>query len=329
MRKDSAEMRRKWNRPLAALLAACMLFSLLPAAAAVETAEEVDNSSSTVLPEKTAPVEDGNENQETPATDENADSTTPDSSSEEEAEPDSPPEQEVEAPEVPAEPVLPLEPEGDEENPPLEEDQKEEPPAVLPAPDQILEDVVNDAGNGAADGLLEFMDVPAVFSDTAESYEYILDTDGIDSGSIYAIYTNVESIVYNRILYHTGTGQTDKVPSTGLTDNQLLLHQNFPPARQIWIITAVEGGYTVKSVDSGRYLDLTAPSAKNINTSESAVVLEIEQNSDGTYTISKDGGSALAFNPEDVGGKGYGNIYAGTEAASLRLFKQTPVGEEP
>lgn len=184
MRKDSAEMRRKWNRPLAALLAACMLFSLLPAAAAVETAEEVDNSSSTVLPEKTAPVEDGNENQETPATDENADSTTPDSSSEEEAEPDSPPEQEVEAPEVPAEPVLPLEPEGDGENPlpaeegdkeenlPLEEDQKEEPPAVLPAPDQILEDVVNDAGNGAADGLLEFIDLPAVFSDTAESYEY-------------------------------------------------------------------------------------------------------------------------------------------------------------
>ena len=61
-------MRRKWNRPLAALLAACMLFSLLPAAAAVETVEEPDNSYSAPLPAEPAPAEDGDETQGNPET---------------------------------------------------------------------------------------------------------------------------------------------------------------------------------------------------------------------------------------------------------------------
>ena len=53
--------------------------------------------------------------------------------------------------------------------------------------------------------------------------QYIQDTDGVDDGAVYAIYTNVSPDASNRILYHTGTGKTDKVGGT-VSGNTLALY---------------------------------------------------------------------------------------------------------
>ena len=118
--------------------------------------------------------------------------------------------------------------------------------------------------------------VPA-FAALPTATAYIRDTDGVDSGEVYAIYTSEsDSGGQNRILYHTGSGKTDKVTAS-VSGDELALNGGFAASRQLWTITAVEGGYTVQSVDSGRYLDLSQASTGNFATSAEAVLETAEQ----------------------------------------------------
>lgn len=145
--------------------------------------------------------------------------------------------------------------------------------------------------------------------------EYSADT--IESG-VYAIVSDGTAGGNNRILYHTGNGMTDKVGTSLSKDGGYLsFNASFSISRQTWEVAPVEGGYTVKSVDSGRYLDLTNASAKNVATSEQPVVLSITQ-ADGVYHISKAGGSALSFTND-------GNIFASAEASGWHLFTEKEV----
>ncbi|WP_302496646.1 S-layer homology domain-containing protein [uncultured Flavonifractor sp.] len=162
--------------------------------------------------------------------------------------------------------------------------------------------------------------MPAALAALPVAYEYIQDTDGVDSGAVYAIYTNAPTEANNRILYHTGTGKTDKVTGS-VSGDELSLNGGFASSRQLWTITAVGNGYTVQSVDSGRYLDLSTSSTKNINTSSDPVALTIvfdEQT--GLYTISQEGGVALSFDNSSAG-----NFLTADSPYGLRFYKQTEV----
>ncbi|NCE66475.1 hypothetical protein D1159_18390, partial [Pseudoflavonifractor sp. 524-17] len=150
---------------------------------------------------------------------------------------------------------------------------------------------------------------------------YQLHTGALVDG-VYAIYTNDADNGRNRILYHTGTGMTDKLGGS-VSNDQLTLNSSFAASRQLWTLTAVDGGYTLQSVDSSRYLDLTEASEKNINTSASAVVLTITSTGDGTYTVSQQNGQSISYDAANNG-----NYFAGSEAAPLRFFKQTEVSPE-
>lgn len=139
--------------------------------------------------------------------------------------------------------------------------------------------------------------MPAALAAVPTATAYIRDTNGVDSGKVYAIYTNEDDAGgSNRILYHTGTAKTDKVTAS-VSGDELALNGGFDASRQLWTITAVEGGYTVQSVDSGYYLDLSQASNSNFATSAEAVVLTINFDGEtGLYTIAS-GDSYLSFNP--------------------------------
>ena len=59
--------------------------------------------------------------------------------------------------------------------------------------------------------------------------EYIQDTNGIDSGAVYAIVTptaTVNGVTQNRILYHTGSDLTNKVATT-ISNGKIALNSGF------------------------------------------------------------------------------------------------------
>ena len=164
--------------------------------------------------------------------------------------------------------------------------------------------------------------VPA-FAALPTATAYIQDTDGVDSGAVYAIYTSESdggSSNTNRILYHTGTGKTDKVTGSVSGNELTLTGGNFEDSTQLWTITAMEGGYTVRSVNSGCYLDLSQASSANLNTSAEAVVLTIDFDGEtGLYTMAS-GESYLSFDPT-----GNTAFLTGSTGYGLRLFKQSEV----
>ena len=165
--------------------------------------------------------------------------------------------------------------------------------------------------------------LPAVMAALPMVYEYRQETTGtVESGAVYAIYTNEETDSNNRILYHTGNGTTDKVGGA-VSENKLTLNSGFASSRQLWTITknSNDSTYTVQSVDSGRYLDLSTASSKNIQTSADPVWLTLTwQAETQTYTISQNGGTSLSYV--------VGNIFAGDTPYGVRLFKQTEVVPE-
>ena len=162
--------------------------------------------------------------------------------------------------------------------------------------------------------------MPAALAAVPTATAYIRDTNGVDSGKVYAIYTNEDDAGgSNRILYHTGTAKTDKVTAS-VSGDELALNGGFDASRQLSTITAVEGGYTVQSVDSGYYLDLSQASNSNFATSAEAVVLTINFDGEtGLYTIAS-GDSYLSFNPS-----GNTVFLTGSTGYGLRFFKQTEV----
>ncbi len=175
----------------------------------------------------------------------------------------------------------------------------------------------------ALDALVRQLTPP---DDLPTAIAYLQDTDGVDSGAVYAIYTNASVAANNRILYHTGTGKTDKVQGSVSGNELTLTGGKFADSTQLWTITAVEGGYTVRSVDSGRYLDLSQASSANLATSDQPVVLTIGFDEEtGLYTIYKQDGYALNFDNSEAG------VFSTTSvenAYGLRFFKQSEVPAE-
>lgn len=298
-------MRRKWNRPLAALLAACMLFSLLPAAAAVETVEEPDNSYSAPLPAEPAPAEDGDETQGNPETenDEPVDGAAPGSSSEEDAEPA---EQEGEDTKIPDEPELPLETdqvEGNEENPlPTEEDKEEQPPlteeegelpTVLPDQDKTLGEVVNDAGNGVVEELLKEIAVYTAVEPDRTLEEAIADkkTDvhylsgSPESGNIWIGSVNEKMSVQLYVpqstpaVTSTGISRADAVVSEG---QYIIRGGNF-----------TNGGQCDMHFNTENSVNFTDQCSTGNTVKCLAHLLTFVVQEDGTYTISNGSGYYL------------------------------------
>ena len=156
---------------------------------------------------------------------------------------------------------------------------------------------------------------PAALAALPVAYEYVQDTDGVDSGTVYAIYYGGTS--NGSILYHTGSGTTDQVGGTVAGDT-LTLNGGFAVSRQLWTIVSAEGGYTLQSVDSGRYLDLSQPTSSKVNTAQEAVTLTISLLEDGTYTVTHTSGNALSHGTS-------GQYYSSSSATPLYFYKQTEV----
>ncbi|WP_028264418.1 exo-alpha-sialidase [Atopobium fossor] len=155
------------------------------------------------------------------------------------------------------------------------------------------------------------------------SYEYVLDEDGLDDGATYALYTNASSAGSNRILYHTGSGDTDKVTGS-VQGKTLTLNGSFSASRQEWIAKKVGDGFTLQSVDSRYYLDLRTATSKNIHTSVEPVVLTVVFDSSvKTYAFSANG-MALSFDEA-----GPTNFFSSSRAHGMRLYKKTAVVSAP
>ena len=165
--------------------------------------------------------------------------------------------------------------------------------------------------------------VPAMAAVSAPSQtnQYILDTDGLDVGAVYAIYTNVAPDSANRILYHTGKGYTDTDKVGGsVNGNQLTLNNSFAENRQLWRLVRSGSNYAFQNLDSGRYLNLNQQNGKNIQTASWAQPLTIEAVGSGVYYLrGTSGGLSFCYRSTDA------NFFCSrtTGAAQLRLYKQT------
>ena len=161
---------------------------------------------------------------------------------------------------------------------------------------------------------------------------YTRDQDGIDAGGTYAIFYNTT----RSILYHTGTGNTDQVTGTA-SGNTITLASNFAAERQLWTIEKRDGndGYNVKSVGSGRYLDLSQTTAADghVKTSEQPVRVDITFHQDsGTYSLSN--GSNYLTHGSTAGNRYYCSTSQATALTQFQLYLETEVaptvvGENP
>lgn len=163
---------------------------------------------------------------------------------------------------------------------------------------------------------------------TQEEHEaqttYDLDTDGIDSGSVYAIF----HAGTQRILYHAnGQSNTDQVTGS-VSNNQLTLDGQYAASRQLWRITQTEEGYTIQSLEAdGKYLSLndtaTNPGSK-IPVQAGPFYLEIQAGeASGTYTISHTvNGQTLYLSHSNTANQQH-NVSA--DACEFQLFRENTV----
>lgn len=161
---------------------------------------------------------------------------------------------------------------------------------------------------------------------TQEEHEaqttYDLDTDGMDTEGIYAIY----HAGTQRILYHAnGQSNTDQVTGS-VSNNQLTLDGQYAASRQLWRITKTEGGYTIQSLEAdGAYLHLndaaTQPGARVPVQSEPYTLTIQPGATPGSYTISHTvGNQELYLSHSSEPTKQY-NV--STESCEFQLFLQT------
>ena len=120
-------------------------------------------------------------------------------------------------------------------------------------------------------------------------------------------------------LYLTGNASAgNRDLKIGDGTGTLTLNGGFAVSRQLWTIVSAEGGYTLQSVDSGRYLDLSQPTSSKVNTAQEAVTLTISLLEDGTYTVTHTSGNALSHGTS-------GQYYSSSSATPLYFYKQTEV----
>lgn len=164
------------------------------------------------------------------------------------------------------------------------------------------------------------------------SISYTRDQDGVEDVGAYVIFYDAT----RSILYHTGTGNTDQVTGTASGDT-ITLASNFAAQRQLWTIEKRDGddGYNVKSVDSGRYLDLSQTTAVNghVKTSDQPVRVDITFHQDtGTYSLSH--GSNYLSHGSTAGNKYYCSTSQDDALTQFQLYQKTEVlptvtGEAP
>jgi len=152
---------------------------------------------------------------------------------------------------------------------------------------------------------------------------YTRDQDGVEDAGTYVIFYNTT----RSILYHTGTGNTDQVTGTA-SGNTITLASNFAAQRQLWTIEKRDGddGYNVKSVDSGRYLDLSQTTAVNghVKTSDQPVRVDITFHQDtGTYSLSH--GSNYLTHGSTAGNKYYCSTSQDDSLIQFQLYQKTEV----
>ena len=145
---------------------------------------------------------------------------------------------------------------------------------------------------------------------------YLLDHDGPDDGE-YAVVWPGSSSQTPRVLYHTGTGDTDQV-TVSISNPFLTINAGFDASRQLWTIRKVDGGYTLQSVDSGRYLSITGETSNKLHTSADASPLEITLTEDGVYTIGTDIEGAMYYVHHADSGVQFN---ADAEATGLALYR--------
>lgn len=172
--------------------------------------------------------------------------------------------------------------------------------------------------------------LPPCFQDTISGEEheaqttYDLDTDGMDTEGVYAIY----HAGTQRILYHAnGQSNTDQVTGS-VSNNQLTLDGQYAASRQLWRITQTEEGYTIQSLEAdGAYLRLndtaTQPGAR-VPVQSEAYTLTIQPSATpGSYTISHTvGNQELYLSHSSEPTKQY-NV--STESCEVQLFLQTTI----
>lgn len=163
---------------------------------------------------------------------------------------------------------------------------------------------------------------------TQEEHEaqttYDLDTDGIDSGSVYAIF----HAGAQRTLYHANNAtNTDQVTGT-VSNDQLTLDGQYAASRQLWRITKTENGYTIQSMEAdGKYLSLndtaTSPGSK-IPVQADPFYLEIQAGeTSGTYTISHTvDGQTLYLSHSNTASQQH-NV--SVDACEFQLFRENTV----
>ncbi len=155
------------------------------------------------------------------------------------------------------------------------------------------------------------------------SISYARDQDGVEESGTYVIFYNTT----RSILYHTGTGNTDQVTGTA-SGNTITLDSTFAAERQLWTIEKRDGddGYNVKSVASGRYLDLSQTTAANghVKTSEQPVRVDITFHQDsGTYSLSN--GSNYLTHGSTAGNKYYCSTSTDATLIQFQLYEKTEV----
>ena len=172
--------------------------------------------------------------------------------------------------------------------------------------------------------------LPPCFQDTISSEDheaqttYDLDTDGMDTEGVYAIY----HAGTQRILYHAnGQSNTDQVTGS-VSNNQLTLDGQYAASRQLWRITKTEDGYTIQSMEAdGAYLRLndaaTQPGARVPVQSEPYTLTIQPGATPGSYTISHTvGNQELYLSHSSEPTKQY-NV--STESCEFQLFLQTTI----
>lgn len=165
---------------------------------------------------------------------------------------------------------------------------------------------------------------PQPLADTPE-YEYVEDTDDVDSGAVYAILYETSN---GSLLYHNGSGSNVDQIGGSVTDGMLTSvdsSANWTIENVLWTAVQTENGYTLQNKDTGYYLNLSSANTTRAQVSAEPSEVTITLNG-GQYTITN-GALALCHNVT-------GHYYtAESEAASLRFFKQTevtdPVDPEP
>lgn len=167
---------------------------------------------------------------------------------------------------------------------------------------------------------------PQVLAAEVSQYEYVEVTkaEELTSGDTYAIvYTTSAAAAQGNIMYHANRdAYTDQVTAR-FTDGKMNLDDTnrFPEKTQTWIITKVEGGYTIQSCSAdNQYLNLNKITAntQGVPVSGNAQTLTIKVVDGGVQITGTADGQTFYLDHEETG-----RHHVSNDVSTMRLFKRT------